>query len=198
MCLVKVEEFLKIILKCMPQVTVKNFTPVCLMVALIASLWMIISAKFGIIAWVPFISWALYFIAGSKLSRLPKEAIALTGGIIIGYIVLLLIPKFIGIFGGTFGVPVIVFIAAFVIVMLELTDWFELAPAYFFSFATYFAAFFGTSGATPFSMIWPVWLPLMIGLLLGVITAELRKRILLAQGVPLEQQQTVFDKEKKL
>ncbi len=182
----------------MSEVTVKNFTPVCLMVAFIASLWMIISAKTGIIAWVPFISWALYFIAGSRISRLGKEVIALTGGVVIGYIVLLLIPKFIVLFGSTFGVPVIVFIAAFIIVILELTNWFELAPAYFFGFATYFAAFFAAPAATPIMMLWPVWFPLMIGLLLGVITAELRKRILLVQGVPLDQQQTIFDKEKKI
>jgi len=90
---------------------------------------------------------------------------------------------------------------AFLIVMLELTDWFELAPAYFFAFAGYFAYVFGgfagtMASSTDYAMAMvPFFLLLMLGLGLGYITALLRKKILEKEGVYGQDQKTVFDKE---
>jgi len=79
--------------------------------------------------------------------------------------------------------------------MLELTDWFELAPAYFFSYGAYFAYVFGGFAITKESALIPFWLLIMLGLVFGYFTATIRKKILEREGVYGKEQQTVFDKE---
>ena len=184
----------------MAQLSTKKFFPVALMVGILAALYIIVGMKLNLILWVPFISWALFFIAGSKYSRLPKEIIGLTGGLVFAALLLWLLPTFINLFGANWGLPILVFLVAFLIVMLEVTNWFELAPAYFFSFAGFFALLFG--GSVPAQMTWgnifTFWYLLMIGLGLGVITSFLRSRILDLLKVPLEERQTIFDKEKRI
>jgi len=179
----------------------KKFIPVSLMVAFFAALYILIAPYLKISSlWVPFISWPLYFIAGAKPSRLHKEIFGLAGGTIFGFLTILvsgiLTPML-----GAYALAATVFVVAFLIVTLELTDWFELAPAYFFAFAGYFAYVFGgfagvmsTSTDYALAMI-PFTLLLLLGLGLGYITALLRKKILEKEGVYGKDQETVFDKE---
>jgi len=178
-----------------------KFLPVALMIAVIAALYILLAQYFKVSAiWVPFISWPLYFIAGAKPSRLHKEVLGLTGGILFGYVTLLVATPFSGFFGSTLGLPLTVLLVAFTIVILELTDWFELAPAYFFAYAGYFAYVFGGFGGkvtTPAKDMIPFWILLMVGLGLGYISAFLRKKILEKEGVFGTAQETVFDKEKQ-
>jgi hypothetical protein len=182
--------------------TTKKFIPVALMIAIVAALFVLIGSRLNLVLWVPFISWPLYFIAGAKPSRLHKEILGLTGGMFAGYLTILAITNatITGIFGA-YTLPVVILVVAFVIVMLELTDWLELAPAYFFAFAGYFAYVFGNfggTGATPASVMPMYWLLLMVGLALGYLTAWMRKKILEKEGVFGAAQETVFDKEKKV
>ncbi|MBU2037267.1 DUF1097 domain-containing protein [Patescibacteria group bacterium] len=181
--------------------TFKKFIPVSLMVAAFAALYIWVAPYLKISSlWVPFISWPLYFIAGAKPSRLHKEIFALAGGAIFGFLTIFvsgaLTPML-----GSYALAATVFIVAFLIVMLELTDWFELAPAYFFAFAGYFAYVFGgfagtMASSTDYAMAMvPFFLLLMLGLGLGYITALLRKKILEKEGVYGQDQKTVFDKE---
>jgi len=61
-----------------------------------------------------------------------------------------------------------------------------MTPAYFFSYTSYFAYFFGGFGgkeATSLNIIPVFWILLMVGLGLGFFTSELRKRILGMQGI---------------
>lgn len=166
------------------------------MIAVAAALFVLVAQALNVSAlWVPFISWPLYFIAGAKPARLPKEIIGLTGGVVAGYITLAVVAPIGNLVGDTLSLPMTILIVAFVIVMLELTDWFELAPAYFFAFAGYFAYLAG--GATPFKAMFPFWALLMVGLVLGYLTALMRKKILEKEGVYGAAQETVFDKENK-
>jgi len=178
-----------------------KFLPVAIMIALVAALYVLIANALQVSAlWVPFISWPLYFIAGAKPSRLHKEVIGLTGGMLAGYVTLLAVTPISSVVGATLGLPVTVMFIAFIIVMLELTDWFELAPAYFFAFAGYFAYLFGNFGgqnATSFSVMLPYWILLMVGLGLGYLTALMRTKILNKEGLFGVAQKTVFDKEKE-
>lgn len=180
--------------------TFKQFFPVALMVAVVAALYVLVVQYLKVSAiWVPFISWPLYFIAGTKPSRLPKEILGLTGGIIFGFLTLVVVSPLASVFGSTLGLPVTVFLVALTIVLLELTNWLELAPAYFFAYAGYFAYFFGKFGgpdATMLSVIFPFWALLMVGLGLGYLTGALRKKILEGQGIYGVAQETVFDKER--
>lgn len=186
---------------------ISKFLPVALMVAALATSWVVIGSRMNLVLWVPFISWALFFMAGAKYSRLHKEVIGLTGGAVFAVVLLWLLPTFSNIFGAAWGLPVLVFLAAFLIVLLEVTDWLELAPAYFFSFAAFFAFWFGkfagsTAGVGPDILAWgPIvnfWFLLMIGLGYGALTQLFRDKILDFLKVPKEQRQTIFDKEKKV
>ena len=99
------------------------------------------------------------------------------------------------------GLGALVFIAGTAIVLLELTNWFELAPAYFFSFAGFFAYLFGgfagDAGMT-FSSIGMYIGLLLVGTGLGIATIFLRKFWLDMMKVPEDQRQTIFDKERKM
>ncbi len=152
--------------------------------------------------WVVFIAWALYFISGAKLTRIHKDFFALLGGLILAIATIKIGGALTEVWKGgpleAWAFPVVVFFDAVIIVMLELTDWFELAPAYFFGFAGFFGFYFGNFDgqmSDPFTAGMHHLILSVVGLILGLITATGRVKILLAMGVPLENQQTVFDKE---
>lgn len=191
------------------QPKISKFIPVAFMIALFAggTVWVAtvaLGAKWAPITavWALFISWAVYFAGGAKLSRAHKYAIGLVGGVVIGWLTLYVADLLKDIVGGNFNLPLAVFFAAFSIVMLELTDWFEYAPSYFFGYAGYFAYIFNpnygsANGATyeSFSHVINFSILLLIGLVLGFITSSLREMILGMEHVPLEERQTVFDEE---
>src|SRR3989338_529591 len=176
------------------QPTFGNYLPVALFVGVVAALVVYASSALGAsypwagAVWLVFISWALYFMAGAKTSRIHKYILGLTGGVVFGWLVIAALPYFTGVFGGTWGLPATVFVAATLIVLLELTDWFELAPAYFFAFAGYFAFLFGNfaGDASPLMAGVYAWILLMAGIGVGLLTASLRQLILSSERVPFE------------
>lgn len=181
--------------------TIGKFLPVAASVGLLAAFWVAIGSAKSLVLWVPFLSWALVFGAGAgKMSRIPKELIGLVGGTIAGALVVYLLPIFSSFLGDTLALPVLIFIAGTAIVLLELTNWFELAPAYFFSFAGFFAYLFGgfagDAGMTVSSTLMYVAL-LFLGTGLGIVTILLRSFLLDMMKVPKDQRQTIFDKENK-
>ena len=188
------------------QPTFKQWLPVSLMVATAAAIVVYLSTGvFGAMypwagaVWVIFISWGLYFMAGAKVSRMHKYIFGLTGGVVFGWLTIIVSGILTGILGSTFGLPATVFLAALLILFLELTDWFELAPAYFMAYATYFAfvfgGFAGPEEVSIFMQAIYVWVLLMAGILAGYITATLKTKIFNYEGVPMEFRNTVFDKE---
>jgi hypothetical protein len=186
-----------------------NWLPIALMVGVLAGGTILIGnilvgqgfTWVGPLIWVPFISWALYFMAGGKLQRAHKYIFSMVGGILFGWVTIVVGNWLAGIVGGLWAYPIVVFCVATSIVLLELTDWFELAPAYFFGYAGYFATAFGFAGALGFSK--PEDLTLMsyhiiltlAGIFLGWLTIALKGKMLNAMGVPFDQRQTIFDKE---
>lgn len=175
--------------------------PVAGSVGLLAALWVTIGSAYALVLWVPFLSWALVFGAGAgKLSRIPKEIIGLVGGTLFGALVVYLLPTATSMVGATLGLPALVFLAGTIIVLLELTNWFELAPAYFFSFAGFFAYLFGgfagEAGMTVSSVAMYLAL-LLTGTGLGAATVLIRTFLLNAMKVPADQRQTIFDRERR-
>lgn len=185
------------------QPSVVEFLPVALMIGVAAALvvWgsSTLSANYSWMGavWVVFISWALYFMAGAKISRAHKYALGLIGGVFFGWLTLFLVSYLTALVGSTWGLPAAVFLVATAIVLLELTNWFELAPAYFFSFAAYFAFVFGGFGghADNVTQAFYVVVLLLAGLVVGYITATLRAMIMDAERVPFEARNTIFDTE---
>lgn len=179
---------------------VYKFIPVAAAVGILAAGWAAVGLNYSLVLWVPFLSWALFFGAGAgKLKRVPKEIIGLTGGTAYAVVLVALIPYFSKVFGDFWALPVLVFLAGSSIVLLEVTNWFELAPAYFYSFAGFFAFLFGgfAGAEMNFPMILNFWLLLMLGTGLGIATGFTRKFILDFLKVPSDQRQTIFDKERK-
>ena len=187
------------------QPSFAKFFPAALMIGVVAALVVYASGALGATypwagaVWLIFISWALYFMAGAKVSRIHKYAIGLTGGLVFGWLTLAIMPFFSSIFGATWGLPMTVLVVATTIVLLELTDWFELAPAYFFSFAAYFAFVFGGFGGDASNLTAGIyaWVMLMVGLGVGFITSTLRTSIFNIEKVPLEWRDTVYDSERR-
>ena len=140
--------------------------------------------------WVLFISWGAWFSIGAKMKRLGKMIIALTGGV--------LSP----ILGEPWALPATVFLIATTIVLLELTDWFEIAFVYFFSYAGYFAYLFGGFAGASINPITNPYTPavyclilLMAGVVFALVNLFLKNAILGTENVPPERRTTVFDKE---
>ena len=189
------------------QPSLSKWTPIALMVGVLAGGTVYLSGQVGPMwapagaVWVPFISWALYFIAGGKVSRLHKYVLALVGGILYGWITIVIGNWLNGAVGAAYGYAITVFAVATSIVLLELTDWFELAPAYFFGYAGYFAYVFGHypgSVAGQEDSFWitiPYIILTLFGLFLGWLTVTLKGIMLDKMGVPMDQRNTVFDKE---
>lgn len=154
-----------------------KFLPIPIIVAVLAFLWMVVAAQFNLLAWVAFITWGGYFLAGISSRSIVREAISFTLGIVFGWLIVLigtsLTPSL-----GTYAFPVAVGLAGFTIVLLEIVPWFDMAPGYFFGAAAFFAA-----GATPDLITFTkVWIPGMLGLALGVLTGYLRGMVFRAQG----------------
>ena len=85
--------------------------------------------------------------------------------------------------------PVLVVIIAFIIVFLEIVPEFNMASAYFFSFASFFAAMGILNPATgqPYGpgldTVIRLWIPLMIGLVFAFISVQMVNKMLQVQGV---------------
>lgn len=181
-----------------------KWLPVALMVGALAGLSVWASLQLGATVapwiaapWVMFISWGLYFMAGAKPSRMHKYFFGLTGGIVFGLVTLVVAEIVSQVVGPVWGLPITVFLAATIIVLLELTDWFELAPAYFFTYAGYFAYLStGVGGdANIYVQALYYFVLTMAGLALGYISATLKTQIFNVEKVPLESRGTVFDRE---
>lgn len=181
-----------------------KWLPVALMVGVFAGLAVLASLQLGpalgvwvAAPWVMFISWGLYFMAGAKPARMHKYFFGLTGGIAFGVLTILVSAPLTEALGPVWGLPVTVFLAATLIVLLELTSWFELAPAYFFTYAGFFAYVFGNfvPDATLLMQAFYYWILTMAGLALGYLTATIKTGIFNVERVPFDQRNTVFDKE---
>lgn len=193
------------------QPSFKQWLPVAVLMGIFASASVLITsliastipslAWVGASVWVLFISWAVWFATGARLSRLHKCIFSLSGGVVFGWLTLFVnssvIAPLLGNFAGLWALPVTVFFVAVAIVLLELTDWFEIGYAYFFAFASYFAFLFGgfVAGVSPFTSAFYFWILLMAGLGLGILSSTLKNKLFIIERVPLDQRNTIFDKE---
>ena len=186
-----------------------KFLPVALMVGVTAAAYLFAGAQLGIVLWVPFLTWALFYATGPshamRMKRLSRNILGAVGGTFFAAVFILLIPVLTS-WGLSFPVTVAVlgFFAGTLIILLELTSWLEYATAYFVAFAGYFAYAFGAGqaqlgGYSPDNVALSVGsyiLLLLLGYALGVITGWLRDVILSAAKVPMESRETVFDTPK--
>lgn len=148
--------------------------------------------------WVLFISWGAWFSIGAKMHRMTKFIAALTGGVVFGWLTVIASSWFTAWFGAALGLPLTVVAAATCIVLLELTSLFELAFIYFFTYAGYFAYVFGGfagQGVDPLMNAVYFWVLLMLGVVFAVVNVYLKNMLFNVERVPLDQRNTLFDKE---
>lgn len=161
--------------------------PSALVIALISGLYILIAQYFQVSAlWLPYIGWSAYCIAGGKTSILPKMIAGLAGGMFIGVLTVLSIGPAAGFAGSTLALPLVVFFMVLFILLMELIKPLDMIPAYFFAYSSYFAYFYGKFGgkeATPVSILPDFFVLLMIGLGLGYLTSEIRRKIMYIQGI---------------
>ena len=161
------------------KMTPLQFLPMPIIAAIFAFLLMVASSQFSFLPWVAFITWGAYFLTGINTKSAIREALGFTLGISVGAAVVLLTGQLMP-YLGSYTLPVVVALAGFTIVLLELIPWIDMAPMWFFGAAVFFAV-----GATPdLPTMASVWIPGMIGLLIGVIIAQLRGMVLKAEGLP--------------
>lgn len=187
------------------QPTFRQWFPVALMVGILAGFSVLISFQlqpslgvwFGA-PWAIFITWGAWFSIGAKTHRLKKFVASITGGVVFGWLTLVIAPIFSQIFGSTFGLPLTVVVVATTIVLLELTDLFEIAFVYFFVYAGYFAYFFGGFAGKDADALQAAvyyWILSLLGVVFGLITVVLKDKIFSVERVPFDQRSTIFDKE---
>lgn len=193
------------------QPSFKQYLPVAVMVGFLAAFSVFLTtmiatnipalAWVGSSVWVLFISWACWFAVGAKMSRFLKYILSLTGGVIFGWLTLYInttiVAPLLGDAAAMWALPITVFLVATSIVLLELTEKFEIGYAYFFAFAGYFAFLFGGFGgasATPISGAVAFWILLMLGAGFAIVSSVLREKILDLMKVPADQRKTIFDR----
>lgn len=161
--------------------------PSVLAIALVSALYIFIVQYFQISAlWLPYIGWSVYCIAGGKPSLLPKMIAGFAGGMFVGVLTVLSIGPATGFIGSTLALPLVVFFMVLFILLMELIKPIDMIPAYFFAYSSYFAYFYGKFGgekATSVGILPEFFVLLMIGLGLGFLTAEIRRKIMHMQGI---------------
>lgn len=185
-----------------------KWLPVAMMVGAFAALSVVLTSlvsgiegfAFAGAVWLVFISWALWFAMGARFDRLVKGVLSTIGGVIFGWLTLLVMSEvftpLLGDAAGMWALPLTVFFAATSIVLLELTDLLEVGFAYFFGYAAYFAYVFGFAGETSWLVsIAHVSVMLLVGFGFGIATSTLKEKILDAEHVPFHLRKTIFDKD---
>ncbi|MBI1957327.1 MAG: DUF1097 domain-containing protein [Candidatus Niyogibacteria bacterium] len=186
------------------QPSLNKWFPVALLVGVLAGFSVLLTIQVGALygswiaaPWVLFISWGGWFSIGAKTKRLSKYLAALTGGIVFGWLTLIVNGYLTAALGPVWGLPTTVFLAATCIVLLELTNLFELAFVYFLTYAGYFAYVFGGFGGDVSSLQNAVyfWILTMVGVVFALVNVYLKNKLFDIERVPLDQRNTLFDKE---
>ncbi len=133
--------------------------PVALIVGVLAGLWAWVSPTIGVLTWPAFIAWAFFYVGGAETKALPKVAIPLASGALLGWLAVLAAPAL-----GSVGMPIAVFVIATVIVLMGSHPLFALSAAQFGGAASFFG-----SGADLLATL----IALGCGLVLGVLSVTL-------------------------
>lgn len=119
-------------------------------VGILAGLWGQFSGDLGLITWVAFVAWAMFYAAGGKRAGYLKTVPTNMVGVLWGW----LMVWFAGVLGFTGALGIAVGIGAFAMVVQAKIPWLSFIPGAFAGTSCYF----GTGGD---------WQGTVIGLLLG-------------------------------
>ncbi len=95
----------------------------------------------GLITWIAFQAWAMYFLAGCTPKMGLKTLLGYGGGIIASVAIFELGGLFAALNGATnlWGLYLAVFLVVIVVISMEKVPWFDFVPAYFLGAGVFFA-----------------------------------------------------------
>lgn len=136
---------------------------------IIAAIWIFFAGSIGVEPWTGFLGWSIFFFAGADLEAAKKTLPSIIIGPILAYLT---------IYGQTVFANSIIMIAfisfllGFVMTILQVFSWFEIAGATFISANVYFGSM------SLYQSIFGVALGLILGLASIQLTGILDKMIL--------------------
>ena len=92
----------------------------------------------GLLAWVAFQAWAMYFLAGATPTMGVKTFLGYFGGIVAAIAIFELAGLLAGPLGGYLGLATAVFIVVVPVISAEKVPWFDFVPSYFLGAGVFF------------------------------------------------------------
>jgi hypothetical protein len=138
-------------------------------------------AASGLITWISFQTWAMYFLGGCTLKMAGKTIIGYLCGIIASIAIFTLFGLLSGFMTGpmsSFALPLAVFIVVIPIMCAEKVKLLDFIPAWFMGAAVFFALSFMASPKTMgdyVTLAIPEMIACVVGLGFGVCTVSFRK-----------------------
>lgn len=150
------------------QVLVKS-----LVSSMISGTWTYFCMKTGVVVWISFVTWALYFLClnESNLHKLTQVSLRLGTGLIAGILfgigIVLGMPYFSNLLGADIALSFVLLPIAIVIAsQMGRIPLFSFVPAYFVGTAVFFAF----DEPLSFSLLIKILVPALCGVLLGHLT----------------------------
>jgi hypothetical protein len=131
----------------------------------------------GLVAWISFQAWAMYFMGGCTVKMAGKTVIGYAGGIIASVIIFKLGGIFAGPMGGYWGTAVAVFLVVVPLMCVEKVEILNFIPAWFIGAGVFFALAFMAKAGTMAGYVEiavPEMIACVIGLIFGYCTVSFR------------------------
>ncbi len=133
----------------------------------------------GLLTWVSFQAWAMYFLAGCTPKMAGKTAIGYACGIIAAIAIFKLFGVLVGPLGGYWGLALAVFIVVIPVMCAEKVKILDFIPAWFLGAGVFFALQFMSGAGTMAAYVEiaiPEMIACVIGLFYGYCTVSFRTR----------------------
>ena len=124
----------------------------------------------GLVAWISFQAWAMYFMGGCTVKMAGKTVIGYAGGIIASVIIFTLGGVFAASLGAYWGTALAVFLVVIPLMCVEKVEILNFIPAWFIGAGVFFALAFMAKAGTMAGYV-EIAVPEMIACVIGLMLA---------------------------
>lgn len=149
--------------------TVKGYLGIGVSIGILAGIWTQISSMSGLMTWVGFIAWALYFATGTKLDGVRTTLASTVSGVFWAWLTV----QALGTVTFAGALAVFVGVLALVLCLQAAVPLLSYIPGAFIGAALYF----GTLAADPAPAVWLTAVTLVIGVAFAFLSDLLGARI---------------------
>ncbi len=131
----------------------------------------------GLVVWISFQAWAMYFMGGCTVKMAGKTVIGYAGGIVASVVIFTLGGAFSASMGGYWGTALAVFIVVIPLMCVEKVEILNFIPAWFVGAGVFFALAFMAKAGTMAGYVEiavPEMIACVIGLIFGYCTVSFR------------------------